>query len=107
MLDAAYNESAMSQASAYHWYNKFKSSRKNAELMGRPGAPIKALTEQMINTCIIMILDDPHLTVRQIASLLDISVESARTFLLTELNFSRVCSMDFTFTLTTTKKCSH
>ncbi len=24
MLDAAYNESAMSQASIYHWYNDFK-----------------------------------------------------------------------------------
>ncbi len=49
MIGAAYNESAMSQASIYHWYNKFKSGRKGAESMGGPGAPAAVLTEQIIN----------------------------------------------------------
>ncbi len=44
MLDAVYNKSVMSQAGACHWY-EFKSSRKKAELMGRPDAPKTMLTE--------------------------------------------------------------
>ncbi len=39
MLDAAYNKSAMLQASVHRWYNKFKSGRKSVELMGGPDTP--------------------------------------------------------------------
>ncbi len=42
MLDAAHNQTVMSQASVYHWY-KFKSSGKKTELMGGPGTPMTTL----------------------------------------------------------------
>ncbi len=45
MLDAAYNESAKSQANIYHWYNEFKSASKNMGLMGRLGTPTITLIE--------------------------------------------------------------
>ncbi len=71
MLDAAYSESVILQGSVYRWYKKFKDGRKNVELMGRTGAPMTALTK-LINTGTTLILDNPHLTVRHLASLLDI-----------------------------------
>ncbi len=43
--DAVY-ESDLSQASIHHWYDEFKSGRKSAELMGRPGTPTTVLTKQ-------------------------------------------------------------
>ncbi len=46
MLEAAYNDSAMSQTSVYHWPNMFKSGRKRGELMDGPGASMTVLTEQ-------------------------------------------------------------
>ncbi len=83
-IDAAYNESAIWKASIYHWYNKFKSDRKRAKLTGDLQTQ-NSVTEQTINIHATMILDDPHLTVRQHASLLDFSIESVYTFLSTKL----------------------
>ncbi len=48
------------------------------------------LTEQTVYTDTTMILNDPHLTVRQLASLLDISIGSTHTRLLTKLSVSLV-----------------
>ncbi len=44
MLDAVYNESAMSEDSVYCWY-ELKNVRKGVELIGGP-APMAALTKQ-------------------------------------------------------------
>ncbi len=44
MSDAAYTKLATSQGCIYHRY-EFKSGRKSAELMDRPGAPMTVLTE--------------------------------------------------------------
>ncbi len=65
MLDAACNES-VSQASIYRWYYEFKSGRKSEELIGEPGTPTAVLTKQTVNPAATMILDDSHLTVRQL-----------------------------------------
>ncbi len=55
---------------------EFKSGRKSAELIGEPSTPTTVFTEQTIKTDATMILDDPHLTVRQLDSLLDILIGS-------------------------------
>ncbi len=96
MLNGGYNESAMSQASIYRWY-EFKTSRKSAELMSRPSAPRTVLTEQTI-------LNVPHLSVRQFASLLDILIGSTHTLILTKLGlaYMYMCVRSI-FILTTTK----
>ncbi len=56
MLDADYNESAVTQAGLYLWYSEFISGKKSVELMGQLGAPTTALTKQTINTGETMIL---------------------------------------------------
>ncbi len=71
------------------------------------GIPMTVLTKQTINTDTTMILDNPHSSVRQLASLLDISIGSAHTLLSTKFSISHVCSIDSAFTLTTAKKCLH
>ena len=92
LLKEAFGESTMSQATIYRWYESFKSGRKSAELEGGPGAPCTALTEVTINTSAAIIREDPHLTVRQFATLLNISVGSAHTLLTDVLGLSRVCA---------------
>ncbi|KAG8256295.1 hypothetical protein J6590_071811 [Homalodisca vitripennis] len=48
----------------------------NCEFEGGPGAPIAALTEETINAGGVVIHTDPHLTIRQLAIMLDISIGS-------------------------------
>ncbi len=64
MLDTAYSESAMSQASIYYQYSEFTGGRKSAELKGRSGAPAKVEIKQTINTGATMILYNPDLIMR-------------------------------------------
>ncbi len=78
------------QVGVYRWYNTFKYGRKSAESMGGSGIPITALTKQRIHTGATVILDNSHLTARQLDLWLDISIGSAHTLLSTKLGFSRV-----------------
>ena len=92
MLREAYGSSAVSKSTCYEWYKQFKEGRASAELQGGPGAPTAALTEITINTGAAIIREDSRLTVRQLASLLGISIGSAHHLLAHNLNVSRVCA---------------
>ncbi len=104
MSDAEY-ESTMSQASIYQWYNKFKNGRC-VELTSWPGTPTTVLTELTSNTGASMIFDNPHLTVRPCASLLDISIMSTCTLQPNSFFFVCVCLTDSTYSHHN-KKCLH
>ncbi len=60
--------------------------------MGNPKALMTSLTKQTINTGATTIFDDPHLTVRQLASLIDISIRRTHTFLSTEVGLPCACA---------------
>ncbi len=92
ILDAAYNESAISQARIYHWYSKFKSGRKSVDLIMGRKPPTSALTKQTINISATMIFDDAHLTVRQLALLLDISIGAHILVFQSNTRLSRMCA---------------
>ncbi len=48
MLDAAFNESTISQTNTYHWYNEFKNDWNDATLMGGSGTPTTVLTKHQL-----------------------------------------------------------
>lgn len=91
-LKKAYGNDVMSERTCFRWHKDFKNGRESCELEGGPGAPVSALSEETINTCGVMIHTDPHLTIRQLADMLDISVGSAHTLLHDNLKMSRVCA---------------
>ncbi len=81
-----------------------KSSRRNIELMVRPGALKTVLTKQTINTTETMILQDPHLTETTCFIAKHLDRESAHSSFNWTQSVSCVCSIDSSFSLTTTKK---
>lgn len=91
-LRRAFGDAVMSERTCYRWYKDFQNGRDSCELEGGPGASVSALTEETINTGAVMIRTDPHLTIRQLAVLLDISIGSVHTLLHDHLNVSRVCA---------------
>lgn len=91
-LKKAYGIDAMSERTCFRWHKDFKDGRESCELEGGPGAPVSALTEETINTGGVMIRTDPHLTIRQLAIMLDISIGSVHTLMHDHLNVSRVCA---------------
>ncbi len=104
MLNAADNESVMSQASNYC---RFGRGRKSVELIRGHCAPMTVLTEQSVNTGTTMILHDPHLTARQLALLLGILIGNMHTLLSTKLCLSHACAQWIPHLLSSQqKKCS-
>ena len=81
-----------SQSKCYAWYKEFKESRTSAELKGGPSAPKTKLSEIIINTGAAIVREDSRITLRQLASILDISVGSAHHLLTEDLNLSRICA---------------
>ncbi len=64
----------------------------SAALQGGPGTPSRSVHEVNINTAAVVIQEEPALTIRQCAEILDVSYGSAQTMLTKELSFSRVCA---------------
>jgi len=82
----------MSKRTCFRWHNAFHNGRESCEVEGGLGAPITALTKEIINTGCVIIRMDTHLTVKQLATLLDKSVGSAHTLLNDNLHISRICA---------------
>jgi len=91
-LQKALKDVTMSKGMCFRWHNASRNGRESCEVEGGPGTPVSALTEEIINTGGVMIRMDPHLTIRQLVTLLDISVGSAHTLLNDNLHMSRVCA---------------
>lgn len=66
----------------------FHNGQDSCDLEGGPGTPVSAPTKEKINTGAMMIQRNPHLTIRQHAVLLQISIGSVHTLFRNLLNAS-------------------
>ncbi len=85
----------------------YRKGRDSCELQGGRGAPVTALNDVTINTAGCLIATDPHLTTRELAGILDISLGSVHTLLHDHLNVSRVCAHWIPCPLTLKQKKQH
>ncbi len=91
-LKKVYGDACMSKVTCLQWHVAFQKSRDSCELQRSPGAPVTALSDMTINTAGCLITTNPHLTTRELASILDISLESVHTLLHDYLNILHVCA---------------
>ncbi len=82
----------MSKVTCLQWHVAFRKGRDSCELQDGPSAPVTALSDMTINTAGCLIATNPYLTTRELAGILDISLESVHTLLHDHLNISRVCA---------------
>src|SRR5581483_9797649 len=67
--------SAPHLATIKRWYNDFYHGRQTLEDEAKPGRPISATTDEMIEKIRELIVENPRLTTRQIAEQVKISTE--------------------------------
>lgn len=79
LLEKAYGKSALSKTRAYEWYKTFKEGREVVEDLSRSGRPSTSSTYENIDKVKEIVLENPHLSLREIAQDLDLSHESVRT----------------------------
>jgi len=77
----------------YEWTEKFKNSVTSVEDSPRLGPAFMAVTEDNIADVENVVRENRRVTVKEVASLLDISVGSAHHIIHDELKFWKVCKM--------------
>jgi len=82
----------MSRTQVYEWTEKFKNGVTNVEDSPRPGPAFTAVTEDNIAAVENVIRGKRRVTVKEVASLLDISVGSTHHIIHNELEFRKVCT---------------
>ena len=83
-----YGHRCMSSTKVYEWNEKFKNGITTVEVSSLPG---QAVTED-ITAVENVIRENRRVTVKEVASLLDISVRSAHHIIHDELKFRKVCA---------------
>ena len=87
-----YGDRCMSRTQVYEWTEKFKNGVTNVEDSPRSGPEFTAVTEDNIAAVENVIRENRRVTVKEVASLLDISVGSAHDIIHDELKFRKVCA---------------
>ena len=82
----------VSRTQVCEWTEKFKSGVTSVEDSPRPGPAFMAVTENNIAAVENVIRENWRVTVKEVASLLEISVGSAQHIIHDELKFRKVCA---------------
>jgi len=80
-----YRDRCMSRTELYEWTEKFKNGVTSVEDSPRPDPAFTAVTEDNIAAVENMIRENRHVSVKEVISLLDISVRSAHHIIHDEL----------------------
>ena len=89
-ISIQYGDRCMSHTQVYEWTEKFGVT--SVEDSPRPGPAFTAVTEDNIAAVENVVWENRGVTVKEVASVLDISVGSAHHVIHDELNFRKVCA---------------
>ena len=87
-----YGDRCMSCTQVYEWTEKFKNGVTSVEDSPRPGPAFTAVTEDNIAAVENVIQENRRVTVKEVTSLLDISVRSAHHIIHDDLKSRKVCA---------------
>ena len=89
-----YGDRFTSRIQVYEWTEKFKNCVTRVEDSPRLGPAFTAVTEDNIAAVEKVVWENRLVTVKEVASVLDISVGSAHHIIHDELKFRKVCVQD-------------
>ncbi|XP_064111478.1 protein GVQW3-like [Macrobrachium nipponense] len=92
MLKEAYGDEQMSQASFYHWFNRFSDGNEQVEDEPRSGAPKSARKGVNIEEVQRLVMQDCQISVRMLSEALGISIGTVETVLTEDLKLHKVCA---------------
>lgn len=91
MLQEAYKEDCLGDSTIFRWY-AFEEGRKSVELIPPSCRQVTVSSEVNTNTIAVLMQEDRHMIVVEIASIMNISVGNAHSILKDKLQFTRVCA---------------
>lgn len=103
-LRSTFGDEAPSLSSIYRWYNEFKRGRSSFTDEFREGRPKSAVLPENIDAVRELVMEDRHVTYREIAASLGISMTSIHSILHEHLAVKKVCSRWIPHNLTIAQK---
>ena len=91
-LNSISGEEAPSRTSFYRWYGEFNRSRSSLQDEFRAGRPKSVVVPETIDAVCQLILQDRHVTDREIETSLGISGTSIHSILREHLTVKKICS---------------
>lgn len=92
MLKKAFGDNCMSKTQAYDWYKSFKDGREVVEDLPRSGRPSTSTTDDNIIQIKKLVLENRHLSVRELARELSIDKMTVHNILTNVLCMKRVAA---------------
>jgi len=87
-----YGDRCVSRTQVYEWTEKLKNGVTSVEDSPRPGPAFTAVTEDNIAAVENVIWENQRVTVKEVGSLLDMSVGSAHHIIHDKMKFRKVCA---------------
>lgn len=91
-LVAIGGSSAPSERSVRRWLESFRDGRRSVEDLPRAGRPISAITPEYIRIVEEAVVEDPHVSIEELAQLSGISEGTVHTILHERLGRRKICS---------------
>lgn len=92
MLQQAYGGNTMSRTRVFEWHKRFKDGREDVEDDSRSGRPLTSRTGANVERVKKLIHADSRLTVRMVASQLDMKKDSVWKIITENLGMRKVCA---------------
>jgi hypothetical protein len=89
-IQQAFGDDRMVATQIKEWFNRFRDGRTLADSDQRFGRPSTSQSKNVIENVRSLILEDRHLTVREIADVVGISMGSAHSIVREDLHMCRV-----------------
>ena len=91
-LNSIFGDEAPSRTSVYRWYGEFNRGRSSLQDEFREGRPKSVVVPETIDAVRQLILQDRHVTYREIETTLGISGTSIHSILHEHLTVKKICS---------------
>jgi len=89
-LHAVYKDHASSMTTIRYWFNEFKRGRTSVFDEERLGCPIEVTTKDMVNKIHDIVLADRQVKIREIADIVNISIERVQNILHEKLGMRKL-----------------
>ena len=90
-VNSIFGDEAPSTSSVYRWYGEFNRGRSSHQDEFREGRPKTVVVSETIDAVRQLILQDPHLTYREIETTLGINGSSIYSILHEDLTVKKIC----------------
>ncbi|XP_064486050.1 protein GVQW3-like [Ornithodoros turicata] len=90
LVQEVYDDNAMSRMRVFEWHKRFTEGWENVEDDERPGRPVTATTEEVVEKINAIVRNDRRLSIPMIAEMVNVDKQPVRQILHEQLNMRKI-----------------